>query len=54
MTTTTLALLDAVRAHLRQFEVPAPCSVHASVYGPELVAQLASNHTPAIAEALLA
>ncbi|MGH3916730.1 MAG: hypothetical protein ACRDTC_25445 [Pseudonocardiaceae bacterium] len=47
-------LLDAIRAHLVEFELPPPCSVRVCVYGPEVSAQLASRDAPELAVGLLA
>ena len=54
--TTTVDLLDALRAHLAAFEVPALCSVSliTSTSEPRVSAQLASYHPPQIAADLLA
>jgi hypothetical protein len=55
MTTTVVALLDSLRAHLTEFELPELCSVHVTRYGPNVTAQLASRReSPEIASALLA
>jgi hypothetical protein len=53
---TTADLLDALRAHLATFEVPALCSVRltTSTCGPNVSAQLASDQPPQIARGLLA
>ncbi|MGH3783198.1 MAG: hypothetical protein ACRDRO_21880 [Pseudonocardiaceae bacterium] len=56
MTTTTVDLLDSLRAHLTEFELPALWSVHltASSGGPNVSGQLPCHHPPEIASALLA
>ena len=53
--TTTVALLDSLRAHLAEFELPELCSVHVTRYAsePNVNAQL-TGHTPSqVAGALL-
>ena len=54
--TTTVALLDALRAHLTDFELPGLYSIHItqSLSGPNVTAQLACQTLPQIADALLA
>jgi hypothetical protein len=54
--TTTVDLLDAIRAHLAEFELPAISSVHvaASIPAPQVAVQLAGHEPPEIASALLA
>jgi hypothetical protein len=55
--TTPVALLDAIRAHLAAFEVPAGLAsvlVTNSVINPEITVQLSAPTTPEIAAALLA
>jgi hypothetical protein len=53
---TTADLLDALRAHLAAFEVPALFSVRltTSTCGPHVSAQLPGHHRPQIAAGLLA
>jgi hypothetical protein len=51
--TTTVALLDSLRAHLTEFELPELCSVHVTQYGPNVTAQLACHTPPQVAGALL-
>jgi hypothetical protein len=53
--TTTVALLDSLRAHFAAFELPDLCSVHVtrSFSGPNVTAQLACHALPQIAGALL-
>ena len=54
--TTTIDLLDSLRAHLAEFELPALCSVHItkSLSGPNVTAQLACHTLPQITSGLLA
>jgi len=52
--TTAVALLDAIRAHLAEFELPQLCSVHASIHGPNVSAQLCCQDAPELAAGLLA
>ena len=54
--TTTVDLLDSLRAHLTEFELPDLCSVHVtrSLSGPNVTAQLARHTPPQIASGLLA
>ncbi len=54
--TTTVALLDAIRVHLTEFELPELYSVNLtkSLSGPSVTAQLACHTLPQIADALLA
>jgi hypothetical protein len=56
MTTTVVALLDSLRAHLTGFELPDLCSVHVtrSFSGPHVTAQLAYHPAPQITSGLLA
>ena len=55
MTTTVVALLDSLRAHLAEFELPQLCSVYITPYRPNVTAQLASRRESLdIAGALLA
>ncbi|MGH3905449.1 MAG: hypothetical protein ACRDTE_14860 [Pseudonocardiaceae bacterium] len=56
MSPTAMDLLDAIRAHLAEFELPAPWSVTVtcSLAGPGVSAQLAGQEPPEIAAALLA
>ncbi|MGH4008104.1 MAG: hypothetical protein ACRDTH_08100 [Pseudonocardiaceae bacterium] len=56
MTTTTMDLLDSIRAHLAAFELPDLWSVHvvASFSGPNVDVQLGRRESPEIAGALLA
>jgi hypothetical protein len=56
MTTTVVALLDSLRAHLAEFELPDLCSVQVtqSFSEPNVTAQLACHQPPQIAGALLA
>ena len=56
MTTTVVALLDSLRAHLAAFELPDLCSVYVtrSFRGPNVTAQLACHTPPQITSALLA
>jgi pimeloyl-ACP methyl ester carboxylesterase len=56
MSTTVIDLLDALRTHLNDFELPPPCSVHLATYsgGPQVSLQLATHHLPEIAAGLLA
>ena len=56
MTTTVVALLDSLRTHLAEFELPDLCSVHVtrSFSEPSVTAQLACHQPPQIASALLA
>jgi hypothetical protein len=56
MTTTAIDLLDALRAHLNTFDVPAPWSVNVSMYsgGPNVSLQIVRREVPEIASALLA
>ena len=52
--TTVAVVLDCLRTHLAEFELPPLSSVHVTKYEPNVTAQLAC-HTPAqIASALLA
>jgi hypothetical protein len=51
--TTTVDLLDSLRAHLAAFELPDLCSVHVTRYGPNVTAQLTCHAPPQIAGALL-
>jgi hypothetical protein len=54
--TTTVSLLDAIRAHLTDFELPDLYSINVtkSLSGPSVTAQLACHTLPQIANALLA
>jgi hypothetical protein len=54
--TATVDLLDAIRTHLVEFELPAISSVHvtASLFAPQVVVQLVGYELPEIAGALLA
>jgi hypothetical protein len=54
--TTTTALLNAIRAHLADFELPELYSINItkSLSGPSVTAQLACHTLPQIAGALLA
>jgi hypothetical protein len=54
--TTTVDLLDAIRTHLTEFELPELYSINAtkSLSGPNVTAQLACHTLPQIADALLA
>jgi hypothetical protein len=54
--TTTVDLLDALCAHLADFELPTISSVHAaaSISAPQVTVQLAGHQPPQIARALLA
>jgi hypothetical protein len=54
--TTVIDLLDALRTHLNDFELPPPCSVHLATYSgrPQVSLQLATHHLPEIAGGLLA
>lgn len=56
MTATAMDLLDSIRAHLAEFELPDMWSVHAvtSFSGPNVDVQLARRESPEIAGALLA
>ncbi len=56
MTTTTVDLLDSLRAHLTEFELPALWSVNltASSGGPNVSGQLPCHYPPEIASGLLA
>jgi len=56
MTTTVVALLDSLRAHLAAFELPDLCSVYVtqSCSEPNVTAQLACHQPPQITSALLA
>ncbi|MGH8623921.1 MAG: hypothetical protein ACREYC_01145 [Gammaproteobacteria bacterium] len=56
MTTTAIDLLDSIRVHLAEFELPDLWSVHvvASFSGPNVSVQLARQEPPEIACALLA
>ena len=56
MTQTVRELLDALRAHLAEFELPELCSVTVAPSSllPQLSAQLTSQEPPQIATALLA
>jgi hypothetical protein len=56
MTTTAVALLDSIRAHLTEFELPDLYSVNVtrSLSGPSVSAQLACHTPPQIVGALLA
>jgi hypothetical protein len=56
MSTTVIDLLDALRTHLDEFDVPAPWSVHLTTYagGAQVSLQLATHHLPEIARGLLA
>jgi len=53
---TVIDLLDALRTHLNDFELPAPYSVHLTTYsgGAQVSLQLATHHLPEIAAGLLA
>ncbi|MGH4009282.1 MAG: hypothetical protein ACRDTH_14190 [Pseudonocardiaceae bacterium] len=53
--TTTVALLDSIRAHLTEFELPDLYSVNVtrSFSGPSVSAQLACHTPPQITGALL-
>lgn len=55
MTTPALDLLDAIRAHLTDFELPDVCSLHLTAFGPEpqVSAQLAGQDVSVTATALL-
>jgi len=56
MNTTVINLLDALRTHLSDFELPAPYSAHLTTYsgGAQVGLQLATHHLPEIARGLLA
>jgi hypothetical protein len=56
MTTTAVALLDSIRAHLTEFKLPDLYSVNVtrSFSGPNVSAQLACHTPPQITGALLA
>jgi hypothetical protein len=54
MTTTAMDLLDCLRAHLTEFELPDLCSVHASIHEPHITAQLRTQESPQLASGLLA
>ena len=56
MTTTAMDLLDSIRAHLAEFELPDLWSVHvvASCSGPNVDVQLDRRDSPGIAGGLLA
>ncbi|MBV9011104.1 MAG: hypothetical protein JO272_03470 [Pseudonocardiales bacterium] len=58
MSTTVIDLLDALRAHLNDFDVPPVCSVEltTTAYSGEaqVSLQLAAPHLPGIADGLLA
>jgi hypothetical protein len=56
MSTTIVDLLDTLRAHLDQFELPDLYSVHVITASgePTVSAQLAAHHSPQIATGLLA
>ena len=54
MTTTVVALLDSLRTHLTEFELPELCSVHVTRYGSNVTGQLVCHEAPQIAGALLA
>jgi hypothetical protein len=57
MNTTVIAdLLEALRAHLSDFELPPVCSAHFTTYsgGPPVSLQLATHHLPETACGLLA
>jgi hypothetical protein len=56
MSTTVIDLLDALRTHLGEFDVPPPWSVHLTTYsqGPKVSLQIARRDPPEIASALLA
>ncbi|MDQ3763536.1 MAG: hypothetical protein M3460_18480 [Actinomycetota bacterium] len=56
MTPTTVDLLDSIRTHLAEFELPAMWSVYmaASLGGPNVTVQLPRREAPEIASALLA
>jgi hypothetical protein len=53
--TTTVDLLNAICAHLKDFELPAISSVHAAalISGPQVTVQLAGHQPLEIARALL-
>jgi hypothetical protein len=53
---TVIDLLDALRTHLNDFELPPPWSVHLTTYsgGAQVSLQLATHHLPEIACGLLA
>lgn len=53
--TTTVDLLDALCAHLTEFELPTIASVHvaAAIPAPQVTVQLACHQPPEIARALL-
>ena len=55
-TTVIVDLLDALRTHLNEFDVPVPYSVHLTTYsgGVQVSLQLATHHLPEIARGLLA
>jgi hypothetical protein len=55
MTTTAVDLLDSLRAHLTEFELPDMSSVHVvvSFSGPNVTVQLPRREPPEIASALL-
>jgi hypothetical protein len=56
MSTTVIDLLDALRTHLNDFELPPLGSVHFTTYsgGVQVSLQLATHHLPEIANGLLA
>jgi hypothetical protein len=56
MSTTVINLLDALRTHLNDFELPHLGSVHFTTYsgGVQVSMQLATHHLPETADGLLA
>jgi hypothetical protein len=56
MSTTVINLLDALRTHLDEFDVPTPWSVHLTTYsgGPQVSLQITGREVPEIAAGLLA
>ena len=56
MSTTAITLLDALRAHLSTFDLPAPWSVNLTLYsgGPNVSLQIVRREVPEVASALLA
>lgn len=55
-TPTAIDLLNALRTHLSDFELPPPCSAHLTTYskGPHVSMQLPTHHLPEISCGLLA
>lgn len=56
MTLTVIGLLDALRTHLTEFDLPAPCSARFTTYpsGPQISMQIARHDTHETACAVLA